>query len=125
MTRQLKKLAFGILINMGALWAVSLILDKFQYTGGWIFLVIAGVLIGVLNTLVKPLLKLLSFPLVFFSAGLFLIVINAIMLAILDYVLEVLDFTGVDLQVEGTLTYLWAAIIFGLVNWLENWILKK
>lgn len=125
MTRQFKKLAFGILINMGALWAVSLILDKFQYTGGWIFLLIAGVLIGLLNTLVKPIIKLLSFPLVFFSAGLFLIVINAAMLAILDYVLGVLDFTNIDLQVEGILTYLWAAIIFGLVNWLENWILKK
>lgn len=125
MTRQLKKLAFGILINMGALWGVSLILDKFQYTGGWIFLLIAGVLIGLLNALVKPIIKLLSFPLVFFSAGLFLIVINAAMLAILDYVLGVLDFTNIDLQVEGVLTYLWAAIIFGLVNWLENWILKK
>ncbi len=125
MTRQLKKLAFGILINMGALWAISLILDKFQYTGGWVFLVIAGILIGALNALVKPIIKLLSFPLVFFSAGLFLIIINAVMLAILDYLLTVLDFAGIDLQVEGALTYLWAAIIFGLVNWLENWILKK
>ncbi|HAU39701.1 MAG: hypothetical protein UV80_C0002G0258 [Candidatus Peregrinibacteria bacterium GW2011_GWF2_43_17] len=125
MIRQLKKLAFGILVNMGALWAISLILDGFQYAGGWVFLVIAGILIGALNTLVKPIIKLLSFPLVFFSAGLFLIIINAAMLAILDYVLEVMDFTGIDLQVEGTLTYLWAAIIFGLVNWLENWILKK
>ncbi len=121
----LKRIAFAIAVNMGALWATALLLDKFNFTGGIPFLIVAGTLIGVLNYAVKPVAKLLSFPLIFVSAGLFLIVINAVMLGVLDYVLEVLDFTGIDLQVDGTLTYLWAAIIFGLVNWLEHWLLKK
>ena len=121
----LKRIAFGIAVNMGALWITSLLLDKFSFTGGIPFLLVAGTLIGVLNYLVKPIVKLLSFPMIFFSAGLFLMVINALMLVILDYLLSVLDFTGIDLQVDGTLTYLWAAVIFGLVNWLEHWMLKR
>ncbi|OGJ47239.1 hypothetical protein A2244_00120 [Candidatus Peregrinibacteria bacterium RIFOXYA2_FULL_41_18] len=110
---------------MGALWAVSMILDKFNYEGGLVFLLVSGIIMGILNSCMKPVIKLLSFPLIFFSAGLFLMVINALILWMLDYALEVLDFTGVDLNIEGTLTYLWAAIIFGVVNWFERWVLKE
>ena len=72
----LKRIAFGIAVNMGALWITSLLLDKFSFTGGIPFLLVAGTLIGVLNYLVKPIVKLLSFPMIFFSAGLFLMVIK-------------------------------------------------
>lgn len=120
-----KKVAFTVAVNMGALWVTALLIDKFNFTGGMPFLLIAGTVLGLLNVLIKPVIKLLSFPAIFISAGLFLIIINAAMLGMLDYVLHILDFTGIDLQVEGALTYLWAAIIFGLVNWLEHWLLKK
>jgi len=121
----LKRIAFTIAVNMGALWVTALLIEKFNFTGGIPFLLIAGVVLGLLNMLVKPVIKLVSFPAIFISAGLFLVVINAAMLWVLNYSLDILDFTGIDLQVEGALTYLWAAIIFGLVNWLEHWILKK
>lgn len=121
----LRRTFVAIVINGGAFWVTSLLLNNFGYEGGITFLVIAGVALGLLNTVVKPLIKLLSFPLIFVSAGLFLIVINALVLGILDYVFDVLDITGVTMIVDGTLTYLWAAIIFGLVNWLEHWILKE
>ncbi|EKD64361.1 MAG: hypothetical protein ACD_51C00017G0004 [uncultured bacterium] len=121
----LKRTALAVGMNMGALWAVSMILDKFNYEGGLVFLLVSGIIMGILNSCMKPVIKLLSFPLIFFSAGLFLMVINALILWMLDYALEVLDFTGVDLNIEGTLTYLWAAIIFGVVNWFERWVLKE
>jgi len=35
-----------------------------------------------------------------------------------------MDFEGVDLVVDGPLTYLIAAVIFGLANWLIHWFLK-
>ncbi|MBU1019198.1 MAG: phage holin family protein [Patescibacteria group bacterium] len=121
----LRRLFFGMAVNIGALWVTSLLLTNFNFEGGITFLLIAGLLLGILNTLAKPVMKLLSFPLIFISAGLFLIVINALMLGVLDYLFDILDITGVSLQVEGALTYLWAAIIFGLVNWLEHWMLKR
>lgn len=121
----LKRTGLAIGMNMGALWGTSMVLDKFNYEGGIVFLLVAGIIMGILNSCMKPVIKLLSFPLIFFSAGLFLIVINALILYLLDYILAVLDFTGVELSIDGILTYLWAAIILGVVNWFERWILKE
>ncbi|EKD48177.1 MAG: hypothetical protein ACD_65C00081G0002 [uncultured bacterium] len=115
----------GIVVNIGALWVTSLLLENFNIEGGLTFLLIGGLVLGILNTIAKPVIKLLSFPLIFLSAGLFLVVINAAILWLMDYLFGVMDITGVNLHVEGYLTYLWAAIIFGLVNWLEHWILQE
>jgi len=74
--------------------------------------------------ILKPVLKFLSFPLVFLTGGLFLIVLNAFMLYLANYVLGVMDFEGVGMVVDGVLTYALAAVIFGIANWLIHWFLK-
>jgi len=58
------------------------------------------------------------------SAGLFSIVINAFILYLTHYILEVADIAGVALHVESLLTYVLAAVIFGVANWLISWFLK-
>lgn len=123
--RILKKIGFGIGVNVGALFATSYLLDSFTYTGGWAFFLITGTLIGALNFFVKPILKFLSLPLVFLSAGLFLIVINAGILWLADQILDIADFTNIDFQIEGIVNFIPAAIIFGLTNWFEHWLLKR
>ncbi len=82
-------------------------------------------MIGLLNLLLKPILKFVSMPLIFFSAGFFLIVINAAILWITDQLLEILDFTNIDFQIEGILNFLLAAIIFGITNWFAHWLFKR
>ena len=121
----LRRSFIAIVVNAGALWVTSLLLDSFSFEGGITFLIIGSIVLGLLNTLAKPVIKLLSFPLIFVSAGLFLVVINAVILHLMDYLFYTMDIAGVDMHVEGTLTYVWAALIFGLVNWLEHWILKE
>lgn len=121
----LRRSFIGMVVNIGAIWVTSLLLANFNFEGGLTFLVIAGVIFGLLNTIAKPVIKLLSFPLIFVSAGLFLIVINAAIVWLMDYIFDVIDITGVTMHVEGTLTYLWVAIILGFVNWLEHWMLKE
>lgn len=113
-----------ILINALALFLVSQILDDFRLEGGWLTPILVGALVTLLNFLVKPILKLLSFPLIFLTGGLFLIILNAVILYLADVLLEIMDFEGVDLAVEGLLTYLLAAVIFGIANWLIHWFLK-
>jgi hypothetical protein len=68
---------------------------------------------------------LLSFPLVLLSAGLFLIVINAFILYLTVYVIEVMDIDGVSMAIQGLLTYLLAAVILGLANSTIHWFLKE
>jgi uncharacterized membrane protein YvlD (DUF360 family) len=123
--RKLKKLGFSLAFNVGALLLTIEFLESVTYTGGWAFFLITGALIGLLNVLLKPILKFIAMPLIFFSAGLFLIVINAAILWITDELLEILDFTDVDLIIEGPITFLLAAVIFGLINWFEHWLFKR
>lgn len=114
-----------IIANAFALFLVSQVLDGFLFTGGWVGPLIVGVILTFLNLILKPILKLLSFPLVFLTGGLFLIVLNAFILYLAQYILAVMDIEGVALQIDGLLTYLLAAVIFGVANWLIHWFLKK
>lgn len=113
-----------ILANALALFLVSKLIPGFVFQGGVLAPVIVALILTMLNFIVKPILKLLSFPLVFLTGGLFLIVLNALMLYLADYLLAVMAFEGVDLAVDGILTYLLAAVIFGVANWLIHWFLK-
>ncbi len=123
--RTLKKVAWSIAFNMGALYVMVELLDSVTYTGGWIFFLVAGATIGFLNAFLLPLLKFISLPLVFLSAGFFLIVLNALILWFTDQLLELFDFSNIDFQINGAVNFVLAALIFGLTNWFEHWLFKR
>lgn len=125
MIRTLKKIAWSIAFNMGALYVMVQLLDSVTYSGGWAFFLVAGVTIGFLNTFLLPILKFISLPLVFVSAGLFLIVLNALILWLTDQLLEILDFATIDFQINGALNFVLATLIFGLTNWFEHFLFKR
>lgn len=113
-----------LIANALALFACDKVLDAFTITGGIPAFVIFGGIIAVLNFFVKPILKFLAFPLVFFSAGTFLIVINAAIIYLAKYLLDVMDFGEITVQVDNLLTYALAAVIFGVANWFISWLIK-
>jgi len=115
---------YTILANALALFAVTKVLDSFHIEGGVLTFVIVAVVLSILNLIMKPILKLLTFPLIFLTGGLFLVVINALILYLTQYFIKVLDISGASMQVDKPLTYLWAALILGLANWLIHWFLK-
>ncbi|OGJ51979.1 hypothetical protein A2335_03060 [Candidatus Peregrinibacteria bacterium RIFOXYB2_FULL_32_7] len=120
----IKRIIIGLLVNMGALYIVIEILNGVDFTGGIYFFLLTGVIIGLLNNILKPILKLLSLPFILISMGLFLVIINSFILYFVDYMLEILDFANIDLIVTDRLDYLLAAIIFGIANWIERFLLK-
>lgn len=125
MNRSLQHLLYSLGFNVTALYVTIELLDGVDYTGGWQFFVITGFLIGLLNSFVKPVLKFLSIPVIFLSGGLFLILINGIILWLTDELLEILDFTHIDFIVEGLVNFIFAGIIFGIANWFGHWFLKR
>lgn len=125
MKRNLKKIGYSLAFNIGALLVTIELLESVTYKGGWVFFVVTGTIIGLLNVLLKPILKFMAMPLIFFSAGLFLIVINAFILWMTDQILEILDFTNINLVINGPLNLFLASIIFGLINWFEHWLFKS
>lgn len=113
-----KKILLGIVLNSLALFAVTKMIADLQYTGGFMFFLIGGMIIGVLNTFVKPLMKLLSFPIVMVTAGLFSFVINVIIFWLTVKVVNGIHFSDVTVTVGSVWTYFIAALVFGLINWV-------
>jgi len=69
--------------------------------------------LGVANTILKPILAILTLPLILFTLGFFLLVINVAMVALAAWVVP-------DFSVHGTWTYVGVVVIFWLVNWAGN-----
>ena len=114
----------NIAINGGALYLLTYIVDGIIYTGGFKFFVLGGLVLGLLNWVVKPLLKIIALPLTFLTGGLFLIVINVIILWVLSYFLEVADFQDVTLAFSVWTDYVIGAIVLGVINWTSSFITK-
>ena len=81
------KILLRILLNGLGLWAASRLFPGIHYEGDLWYLLLAGFVLGLVNLLVKPLVTLLSLPLVVVTFGLFYLVINGLMLWLADKLL--------------------------------------
>jgi putative membrane protein len=87
-----------LLINAAALWIATQIVPGVDHTGPWTSLLLVALVFGVLNAVVRPILKLLTCPLIVLTLGLFTFVINALMLWLTSAVSESL---GIGFHVTG------------------------
>ena len=97
-----------LLINAAALWAAIQLVDGIEHRGSWWSLLFVALVFGLLNASIKPLLKLLSLPIIILTLGLFLFVINALMLLMTGWVSGLLD---LGFHVDG----FWDAFLGGLI----------
>jgi putative membrane protein len=97
-----------LLINALALWVAIRIVPGIDYQGHWLSLLAVALVFGVLNASVRPILKLLTLPLLLLTLGLFTFVINALMLMLTGWVSGLLN---LGFYVDG----FWAAFFGGLV----------
>lgn len=112
-----------IIINAAALWVAVTVLDKFNFEGSWLaFLGIAAVM-GIINVTVKPMLRVLSFPVIMLTLGLFLIVINAVSLWLVLLISDALNLGLTSASFGWTVA---AAMIVSVVSWaLETFTGKR
>ncbi|HEY0789342.1 MAG TPA: phage holin family protein [Thermoanaerobaculia bacterium] len=104
-------------LNAVALWIVTLLVPAVRYDSV-AALVIAAAVLGIVNAIVRPILFWLTLPLTIVTLGLFLIVLNALMLE-----LTALLVPGFD--VDGFLWAIVAAILLGLISLITNRIGEK
>lgn len=116
------KLALRVVVTAVGLWAAAELLEgvRLDPDRSVAYLVVVALLVGVLNATVRPILALLSLPLLIATLGLFLLVINAATLAIAFAVSERFD---LGLTSDGFTSTLLAAIIVSIVGWLANGLL--
>ncbi|WP_069160601.1 phage holin family protein [Nocardia altamirensis] len=118
------QLLIRLIINAVAIWLAAAWVDKIDIVspedngnlGKILVLLAVAAVFTVVNALVKPIIKLLSLPLVIVSLGLFLLVINALMLWLTAKITETTDY---GLRVDG----FWAAVIGGVIVSIVNWVL--
>ena len=111
-----------MLINAVAIWmaaalvtGISIATDgRDTYVQVLVVLFIALVF-TVVNTAIKPVVKLLSLPLLILTLGLFTLVINALMLLLTAWIT---DSTEYGLSIDGFWTAVWGSVIISIVNFL-------
>jgi len=69
-----------LIINMVAILIISYLFPKMIWVEGFLAALVAAFLLGIVNTIIKPILVLLTLPLTILTLGLFLLVINGLML---------------------------------------------
>ncbi|MEE1754327.1 phage holin family protein [Streptomyces sp. SP18CS02] len=113
--------------NAAALAVAIWLLDDITLTGTStgkkaLTLVLVALVFGVVNILVKPLVKLLTLPLFILTLGLFTLVVNALMLLLTSWLADKLD---LSFHVEGFWTAVLGGLIISVVSWALNVILPE
>jgi putative membrane protein len=110
-------LAFTIAINAFALWIADGIFGGVEI-GDFGDYVLGGLVLGVANAVLKPILTLLTLPLILVTFGLFYLVINIGMIALTEWIVP-------DFSIDGFWTYVGVVIIVWLVNWAANAFVER
>jgi putative membrane protein len=97
------------------LWAATLLLDGIIISTA-ATLILAGILLGVVNAIVRPIALVLSLPALLLTLGLFLLVINAAMLGLVALLLP-------GFRIYGFWTAVGGAIVVSLVSWIASWFI--
>lgn len=106
-----------ILIAAAGLWLAARIVPGVT-ADGWKTLIIAGFLLGVVNAVVRPVVTVLTFPLTLVTLGLFLLIVNAAMIGIVDWLLD-------GLRVPGLWAGVQVAVVTGIVSWIGQAFLSE
>jgi putative membrane protein len=111
-----------VVVNALALAAAAWLLDGIRLTGATtadrlLTLVLVALIFGVVNAVVRPVLKVLSLPFIILTLGLLILVINALMLLLTGWLA---DQVGLGFHVRG----FWTAVLGGLVVMVATWILE-
>jgi putative membrane protein len=102
----------SLLINAAALWVATEVVDGISFTGTAPTLLGVALVFGVLNVVVRPILKLLTFP--FLTLGLFIFVLNAVMLLLTSAASNAL---GLGFHVEGFVPALIGALVVSIISY--------
>ena len=80
-----------ILVNAAALYVAVIIVPNLEFTGEWWKLLLVAAIFGAVNTFLRPILRIFTLPITIMTLGLFLLVINALMLLLTATISAELD----------------------------------
>jgi putative membrane protein len=113
-----------IMINALSITVAVKVIEGITFTGEWWKMIIIGGVFGIVNSFLKPLITLFTFPLILVTLGLFTLIVNTLMLLI---TVELSEPFKLGLQIQGFWAAFKGALIISIVSMLLSWItgLKK
>jgi putative membrane protein len=109
------RLAVAWGINLLALWAANSLWDSVSIHG-WAAYLIGSAVLGVANAVLKPLVALLTLPLIILTLGVFYLVINIGMVALAEWIAP-------NFSIDGFWTYVGTVVVVWAVNWIGDQVL--
>ncbi len=103
-----------------AVWAAVRLIPGIRIEEGLLPLFLVALILGAVNTIVRPVLRFLSCGLIFLTFGLFLLVINAAMLLLTGSIAQMF---GIDFAVDGWQPALLGSLVISLVTYLASFLL--
>jgi len=107
-----------VIANSIGIRIASYFVSGIIFKGDLIDLVITGLALALANAIIKPVLKFITGPLIVLTMGLFLVIINIIILWLVDWFMP--ELTIVDVR-----AYFWGVIIISIINAVVTGISKK
>ena len=106
-----------LVCSLGLWIAAGVLGHRIQYGDSLWVIVIAGLILAVVNAIVRPIVIIFSLPAILFTLGIFMLFINGLMVLIVSWLYP-------SLQITSFWTALLAGVIIGLVNYLVTAILE-
>ncbi|MCD5385124.1 phage holin family protein [Candidatus Gracilibacteria bacterium] len=129
------RILFSIIINAIILWLLTYFLSAnpekgleagIAVAGGIKTYLLGGVILGLINITIKPILKILSIPLFFVFLGLVAFIINGVILWLFDYIVnDLLIIPGISYSINGWTNFIIAVAIFTVLNMVYSLLFSK
>jgi putative membrane protein len=107
------------LINALAIIVAVKFVDGIRFSGPWWYMLIIGSLFGIVNSIIKPVIRLFTYPIIILTFGIFALVINAAMLGLTSFISGQLE---LGFTIEGFWPALWGALVVSIISMLLSWV---
>jgi len=110
-----------LLVNAAALWVATRIVPGVTFDGGPLPMLGVALVFGMLNASLRPLAKILMFPLIILTLGIFALVINGLMLWLTSSLSSTL---GLGFHVSGFWAAFWGALVVSVVSLMLSLLIR-
>ena len=107
------RIILSIVANAVALFATAYVVPGITFSGTWVQLLVAGAIFGLLNLIVRPIVLLLSLPLLVLTLGLFYFVLNGILLWLFSAFMP-------GYHVAGLVPGILGSLVIMIINWVVH-----
>ena len=109
---------FKIISGVAGLWLAAQFVPGVMFTGTWKDLLIVGLVLGVINVFIKPILKLITLPLRIITLGLFSLILNVAIIWMVDIIFP-------ELIITGIMPLIWTTLIIWAIGSLLPGVSKR